>query len=561
MVKYIPQSPRWVGAGRNDCIAENGVVSSKHQLIGEAGVKIMKKGGNAVDAAVSAAFVDCVVEPAMNGLGGEGVMAIHLESGENIIIDYVGRPSKDCKPDMYELTEGYEKKGWKWRNVKENRNRIGHLACTTPGMVAGLTTALELYGTMSLDEVLEPAIKVAEEGFIIGWWTAASIFQRMKEFWRFDEWRRIYLHDGQFPYIPYSEDIRNPERLVNKDLAKSMRSIAKEGKDAFYKGWIAEAIEEEMIRGGGLISKEDLAQYEPIVHEPQLGNYRGYDILYDPTHSGTTMMQILNVLESFSLSDSGFGSSQTIHYMAEAIGLAFADRYKFMGDPGWVNVPQKGLVSKQYAEKLAAQIDHDKASPMIPGNPWPFEPENTTAIAVADKSGNFVSVNQTLVNSFGCGVVIPSTGICMNNAMYGLNPEPGYANSIDGRKRRIQNVCPTIVLNEAEPFMALGAPGGRNIQVSISQVIVHVVDFGMGIQEAIEAPRITRETREVYVDNRFNYTVLDELVKMGHDVVWVDQELKSWARPVGILRATDTGLLHGGVYWNHNGFESIAKGF
>jgi gamma-glutamyltranspeptidase/glutathione hydrolase len=295
--KYVPQSPRWVGAGRNDCIAENGMVSSKHPLIGNAGIKIMKNGGNAVDAAISAAFMDCVVEPAMNGLGGEGVMAIHLESGQNIIIDYVGRPSKDCQPDMYELTEGYEKKGWRWRNVQGSSNRIGHLACTTPGMVAGLTSALELYGTMSLEEVLEPAIKVAEEGFIVGWWTASSIFQRMREFWRFDEWRRIYLHDGRFPYIPYSEDMRSPDRLVNKDLAKSMRSIAQEGKEVFYKGWIASAIVEEMIKGGGLISKEDLAQYEPIIHEPELGNYRDHNILYDPTHAGTTMMQILNVLE------------------------------------------------------------------------------------------------------------------------------------------------------------------------------------------------------------------------------------------------------------------------
>jgi gamma-glutamyltranspeptidase/glutathione hydrolase len=232
-----------------------------------------------------------------------------------------------------------------------------------------------------------------------------------------------------------------------------------------------------------------------------------------------------------------------------------------MGDPGWVEVPQKGLVSKQYAEELESRIDPMKANPMIPGDPWPHEPENTTALTVADKAGNFVSVNQTLVNSFGCGVVIPGTGICMNNAMYGLNPEPGHANSIDGRKRRIQNVCPTILLKDGNPFMALGAPGGRNIQVSLSQVIVHVIDFGMGIQEAIEAPRITRETMEVYVDNRFPEVVRDDLTEMGHDVVWVDQELKSWARPVGVLRDSETRLLHGGVYWNHNGFESIAMGY
>jgi gamma-glutamyltranspeptidase/glutathione hydrolase len=559
--KYVPQSPRWVGAVRNDCIAENGMVSSKHPLIGEAGIKIMKKGGNAVDAAISSAFMNCVVEPAMNGLGGEGVMAIHLESGKNIIIDYVGRPSKDCKPDMYDLLDGYEKKGWKWRNVVGNANRIGHLACTTPGIVAGLTTALELYGTMSLKEVIEPAIKVAEEGFIVGWGTASSIFQRMRELCRFDEWRRIYLYDGRFPYIPYSVDMRNPDRLVNNELAKSMKSIAKEGREAFYKGWIADAIVTEMARGGGLISKEDLAIYEPIIHEPELGNYRGHDILYDPTHAGTTMIQILNILEGFDLRSCGFGSSETIHLVAEAIGLAFADRYKYMGDPGWINVPQKGLVSKEYAEKLRERINLENANPMIPGDPWPYEPGNTTALAVGDKAGNFVCVNQTLVNSFGCGVVVPDTGICMNNAMYGLNPEPGHANSIDGRKRRIQNVCPLIVMNDNGPFMALGAPGGRNIQVSLSQVIVHVVDFEMGIQEAIEAPRITRETMEVYVDNRYPNNVHAELRKMGHNVAWVYQELKSWARPVGVLREAETRLLHGGVYWNHNGFESIAMGF
>jgi gamma-glutamyltranspeptidase/glutathione hydrolase len=559
--KYISQSPRWRTAGRDDCIAKNGVVASKHRLISEAAVDIMRSGGNAVDAAVSAAFMDCVVEPAMNGIGGEGVMAIHLESGENIIIDYVGRPSTKSLPDMYELIEGYEQKGWKWRNVLKNANRIGHLACTTPGTVAGLTIALERYGTMKLNEVLKPAIKVAEEGFVVGWWTAASIFQRMREFWKYDEWKRIYLQNETFPYIPYSEDLSNPEVLVNKDLAKCLRAIAEKGREVFYKGWIADSIVKEMQKGGGIISIDDLAMYEPIIHNPKPGSYRENDVFYDPTHSGITMMQILNILEGYDLESFGFGSPTSIHIVAEAIGLAFADRYKYLGDPGWIDVPQKGLVSKEYAEELRGRIGLEEANVIISGDPWPYEPENTTALAVADKAGNFVCINQTLVNSFGCGVVVPGTGICMNNAMYGLNPEPGHANSIDGRKRRIQNVCPTIVLKDGEPFMALGAPGGRNIQVSISQVIVHVIDFKMGIQEAIEAPRITRETKTVYVDNRFSAGVQDALKKMGHDIVWIDQELKSWARPVGVLRDPKTRLLHGGVYWNHNGFESIALGY
>jgi gamma-glutamyltranspeptidase/glutathione hydrolase len=561
VLSNIYQRRRWIGAGRHDCVAENGMGASKHPLIGEAGVDIMRKGGNAVDAAVAAAFVDCVVEPAMNGIGGEGVMAIHLESGENVIVDYVGRPAQSCTPDMYELT-GDAEPGWMgWRRVVGDANVVGHKACTTPGTVAGLAAALELYGTMSLKDVMKPAIRAAEEGFVVGWWTASHIFQGMKLFSRFPEWKRLFLHDGQLPYIPYMHGMPAPERLVNEDLAKSLRAIAEDGAGAFYRGWIAEAISDEMERGGGFITMDDLGIYEPIIHEPELGSYRGYTVVYDPTHSGTTMMQILNLLEGYDLAASGFGTTETIHLVAEAIGLAFADRFRYMGDPGYVDVPQRALVSKEYAEELRERIDLKKATAIEPGDPWPYEPECTTALAVADGAGNLVCVNQTLVNSFGCGVVIPGTGIVMNNAMYGLDPEPGHANSIDGRKRRIQNVCPTILLKEGEPFLAVGAPGGRAIQIAVAQVIVNVVDHGMGIQEAIEAPRITRETSTVYIDNRIPSDVPGALTAMGHDIVWVDQELQNWARPVGVLVDPETGLLHGGVQCNFTGFESVAIGF
>jgi gamma-glutamyltranspeptidase/glutathione hydrolase len=535
------------------------MVAAKHPYIGEAGLKMLQEGGNAVDAAVAAAFMDAVVEPAMNGIGGEGVMTIHLATGENVIVDYVGRPAQSCYADMFDLEENIEP-GWMgWRRVKGDANVVGHKACTTPGAVAGLTTALERYGTLSLEEVMAPAIKVAEEGFVVGWWTASHIFRRMRIFSRFPEWRRVYLHKGRFPYLPYSEGMESPERLVNPDLAKALKAISEGGPEAFYKGWIAEAIAEEMERGGGLITMEDLAMYEPIVHEPEPGTYRGHEIFYDPTHSGTTMFQILKILEGYDLNSLGFGTPEAIHLMAEAIGLAFADRFLYMGDPGWVDVPQKGMVSEGYAEELRERINIDEAMDISHGDPWPHEPEHTTALAVGDGEGNLVAVNQTLVNAFGCGVVIPGTGIVMNNAMYGLDPEPGTANSIDGRKRRIQNVCPTVVLRDGGPHMALGAPGGRAIQISISQVISHVIDHGMGIQEAIEAPRITRETSTVYTDNRFPIEVRDGLLARGHDVVWVDQEIQNWARPVGVLRDGE-GLLHGGVQCHFNSFESVAVG-
>jgi gamma-glutamyltranspeptidase/glutathione hydrolase len=557
---FIYQKHRWTGAGRHPCVAENAVVASKHPLIGEAGLKMIRLGGNAVDAAVASAFMDCVMEPAMNGIGGEGVMTIHLESGENIVIDYVGRPASASNPEMYEL-EGVTEAGWMgWKKVKGDENVVGHKACVVPGTVAGLSAALERYGALTLRQVIEPAAKAAEEGFVVGWWTSDHIFRRMEAFWRFDEWRRVYLRDGRFPYLPYNQEMVQPHTLRNPELANCLRAIMNEGPDVFYRGWIADALVKDVQRGGGLITMEDMAMYEPIIHSPQPGSYRGHQVVYDPTHSGTTMMQILNILEGYDIASMGYGSPEAVHLVAEAIGLAFADRFKYMGDPGYVDVPQRGLTSKEYAATLRKRISLDKAGAVESGDPWPHEPECTTALAVADKAGNMVCVNQTLVNSFGCGVVIPGTGIVMNNAMYGLDPTPGNANSIDGRKRRIQNVCPTVVLREGEPFMVLGAPGGRNIQVSVAQVISHVVDYGMGIQDAVDAPRVTRETGEVFVDSRLPLRVWERLKEMGHDVVWVDAELKSWGRPVAVLRDPESGLLHGGVYTLLTGFESMAVG-
>lgn len=556
---FIHQQRRWVGASRADCVASNGMVASKHKLISEAGVKMLKKGGNAVDAAVAAAFMDCVVEPAMNGIGGEGVMTIHLESGENVVIDYVGRPPATSSPDMYKLEEGAEP-GWMgWKKVRNNENVMGYKASVVPGTVAGLTLALDEYGSMNLNEVMQPAIDVALDGFVVGWWTADHIFRRMEAFWKYSEWRKIYLRNERFPYLPYSHELAAPHVLKNPQLSRCLGSIAAGGSSVFYHGWIAEAISSDMAENGGLITLDDMAAYEPIVLTPEPGNYRGYEVVYDPTHSGTTMMQILNIIEGYDFNEMPYGSPEALHRVSEAIGLAFADRFKYMGDPGWVDVPQKGMTSKEYAVESRKRIDPEKAGAITSGDPWPYEPENTTALTTADKAGNFVAVNQTNVNSFGSGIVIPKTGIVMNNAMYGLDPEPGKANSIDGRKRRIQNVCPTVVLKEGEGYIAMGAPGGRNIQVSIAQAIHYIIDYGFGVQDAVDAPRVTRETSTVFLDSRFPSETRDKLVAMGHDINYIDPELKSWGRPVGVLKGSD-GMLHGGVYSLLTGFESLAVG-
>ncbi|MFQ6075815.1 MAG: gamma-glutamyltransferase, partial [Candidatus Bathyarchaeia archaeon] len=448
-----------------------------------------------------------------------------------------------------------------WRRVKDDANIVGYKAPTVPGTVAGLAKALELYGTMELREVMEPAIKTAEEGFVVGWWTASHVMRTMRTFSKFPEWRRIFLREGKYPPSPYTHALRaTPDILANKDLAKSLQLIADEGPDAFYRGEIAQAIAQDMAENDGLITAEDLAIYEPIVLDPIPGTYRGYEVIYDPSHAGTTLMEILNILEGFDLAGYGFGSLEHLHIMAEAIGLAYADRFEYMGDPGFIQVPQRGLVSKEYAKELQERISLEKATEIAPGDPWPYE-ECTTALTVVDEERNAVAINQTLVNAFGSGVVIPGTGIVLNNAMYGLNPEPGHANSISGRKRRIQNVCPTILLQNGKPFMAVGAPGGRAIQTSILQTIVHVIDFGMDVQSTIEAPRITREVGETQIDSRFSREVCDRLREMGHQIAHIDKEIGNWARPVAILIDPEKNLLYGGVEWHFLGFESEAIGY
>jgi gamma-glutamyltranspeptidase/glutathione hydrolase len=309
-----------------------------------------------------------------------------------------------------------------------------------------------------------------------------------------------------------------------------------------------------------MITTDDFAMYEPIILEPVPGKYSEFEVIYDPSHAGTTLMEMLNIVEGFDLATSGFGSREHLHIVAEAIGFAYADRFVYMGDPSVIEVPQKGLTSKEYAKELRARINLKQAATLTAGTPWSYE-ECTTALAVVDKDRNTVVINQTLVNAFGSGVVIAGTGIVMNNAMYGLNPEPNHANSIKGRKRRIQNVCPTILLKDRRPFMAVGAPGGRAIQTSILQTIINVIDFEMDIQSAIEAPRITREIGEIQMDNRYQKSVCDELRKMGHDIAYIDKEIGNWARPVGITVDHRDRLLYGGVECHFLGFESEAIGY
>jgi len=439
-------------ASRRPVVAKKGMVVSASRIASEVGVQILKKGGNAVDAAVATAFALAVTYPQAGNIGGGGFMLIRLaDSGKVIFIDY--------------------------------RERAPYKASR---------------GTMSLPEVMAPAIRLAEEGFVVDRFLARSFARRAKDFSQFESTAKVFLKkDG----TTYSEG----EVFRQPDLARTLRLIAEKGPDAFYRGEIADLIVREMKRGGGLITKKDLAEYRAVVREPVVGNYRGYTVYSAPPPSsgGICLLELLNILEGYDLKGMGFGSSATISLMAEAEKLVYADRAEFLGDPDFVKMPVSGLISKKYASFLRKKISLARAMPSTKvshGNPWMFEDEETTHFSVVDERGNAVSNTYTLNGSFGSMVVVDGAGFLLNNEMDDFSIKPGYpniyglvggeANAIAPGKRMLSSMTPTIITKGGKLFMVIGSPGGSTIITTVLQVILNVIDHGMNIQQAIDAPRV-----------------------------------------------------------------------
>jgi len=477
-------------ASRRPVVAKKGMVVSASRIASEVGVQILKKGGNAVDAAVATAFALAVTYPQAGNIGGGGFMLIRLaDSGKVIFIDYRERAPYKASRDMY-----LDEKG----QVILKASTKGYLASGVPGTVAGLALALKRYGTMSLPEVMAPAIRLAEEGFVVDRFLARSFARRAKDFSQFESTAKVFLKkDG----TTYSEG----EVFRQPDLARTLRLIAEKGPDAFYRGEIADLIVREMKRGGGLITKKDLAEYRAVVREPVVGNYRGYTVYSAPPPSsgGICLLELLNILEGYDLKGMGFGSSATISLMAEAEKLVYADRAEFLGDPDFVKMPVSGLISKKYASFLRKKISLARAMPSTKvshGNPWMFEDEETTHFSVVDERGNAVSNTYTLNGSFGSMVVVDGAGFLLNNEMDDFSIKPGYpniyglvggeANAIAPGKRMLSSMTPTIITKGGKLFMVIGSPGGSTIITTVLQVILNVIDHGMNIQQAIDAPRV-----------------------------------------------------------------------
>lgn len=482
--------------------AKNGMVVSSQHLASQVGVDILKMGGNAIDAAVAVGYAQAVVNPCCGNIGGGGFMTIHLANGEDTFINFRETAPAAASANMY-----LDEKG----NVKKGASLYGYLAAGVPGTVLGLDTAQRKYGKLTRQQVMEPAIKLAREGFILNRGDTDILDTTIAKFRDDPEAARIFLRENGDPLQP-------GDRLIQTDLANTLESIAQNGPDAFYQGKIPQAVEAAAKKGGGILTAKDFADYRIAETAPITCSYRGYEFVSAPPPSsgGVTLCEILNVLEGYDLKASGFNSAQTIHTMTEAMRHAYMDRNTFLGDPAFVKNPTEKLLSKEYAAEIRKQIQPELATPSSHVQPGmePHEKPETTHYSIVDHNGNAVSTTYTINGRFGSVVIAPGTGFFLNDEMddftvkvgeqnmYGL--VQGATNAIAPGKRPLSSMTPTLVTKDGKVFMVVGSPGGSRIITITLQTVLNVIDHGMAPQEAVDAPRIHHQwlPDEVYFEQR-----------------------------------------------------------
>ena len=519
--------------------AKNGMVASQEALASAIGRDILQQGGNAVDAAVAVGFALAVTLPRAGNIGGGGFMLIHdAKKNETIAIDYREKAPKAAFRDMYLDENG---------NADEERSRYHGLAVGVPGTVDGLLLALAEHGTMTREQVLAPAIRLAEEGFTVTPGLSSSLQGLAERMRKWPSTAKIFYHEDGRALQP-GETLKQPE------LAASLRRIAAQGRDGFYQGETADKIIAAIKGAGGTMTAEDLRDYHSVKREPVRGDYRGYEIVSmpPPSSGGIHIIQILNILEGYDLHASGANTAKTIHLMAEAMQLAYADRAEYLGDPDFIKIPVKGLTSQKYADSLRAKIDPDKARPgaeIRHSDPLPYESDQTTHYSVVDKDGNAVANTYTLNFSYGTGLVADGTGILLNNEMDDFSAKPGVpngygliggdANAVEAGKRPLSSMSPTIVFKDGKPFLVTGSPGGSRIITTVLQIISNVIDHDMNIAEATHAPRIHDQWTpdEIRVEHALNADTVRLLENMGHKV-----ERKSAMGSTQSIMVTPEGL-------------------
>ena len=477
-----------LAASRPAVEAEHGMVVSSQHYAAEAGRRILEAGGNAIDAAVAVGYALAVVEPCCGNIGGGGFMTIHLADGRDTFINFRETAPAAATERMYLDAKG---------NAITDLSLYGYLAAGVPGTVMGLDRALTEYGRLSRAKVMAPAIRLARDGFVLSRGDTDLLDTQVARFGKDPVAARIFLRtDGQ-PFRP-------GDRLVQKDLAATLALIARRGPDAFYKGPIAKAVEKASKANGGILTAQDFANYTVTEGPPVTCSYRGYVLVSSPPPSsgGTTICEILNVLEGYDMSALGFRSAQSVHLMVEAMRHAYLDRNTFLGDPAFVKNPLDRLLSKDYAAAIRSKIDPEKAmasKEVQPGTP-PHEKSETTHYSVVDHEGNAVAVTYTINGRFGANVIAPGTGFFLNDEMDDFTVKPGVpnlfglvqgtANAIAPGKRPLSSMSPTLVTKDGKIFLVLGSPGGSRIITITLETVMNIVDYGMAPQEAVDAPRI-----------------------------------------------------------------------
>lgn len=527
----------------SDVAGTNGMVSSASKYASQVGIDILKSGGNAIDAAVAMGFALTVTYPQAGNIGGGGFMMIRTKDSSVTSIDYREKAPAGSSRDMFLDSKG---------EYDPEKSQFGHLSAGVPGSVAGMLYALEKYGSMKREDILKPAIELAENGFVIEQRFAESLSSNKKDFDKFQSTKKIFS----------SSKFKEGDLFVQKDLANTLKLISIHGRDGFYSGITADLIEQEMKRGNGLIAKDDLKNYLPMERKPLSTNYKGYEVysMAPPTSGGVALITLLNMIESDEIPQMNNVSaySNYVHIITECMKRVFADRSEYLGDADFFSVPVSDLTSKRYAKERRKQIYDSLATPskdIFPGlQTFYKESDQTTHYSVIDKDGNMVSVTTTLNNTYGSFVVVDGAGFLLNDEMDDFSSKPGVpnmygligseANSIQPNKRMLSSMTPTIILKDKKPFMLIGSPGGGKIITTVFQVITNVIDFGLPINEAIDKPRFHHQWYPEYIQfelGALSSLIMGMLQSKGHTLKQIDD----FGRAEGILIDWDNHNYYG----------------
>lgn len=534
---------------KQEVVGSKGVVASNHPLASLAGIEMLTAGGNAIDAAIATMFALSVVEPMMVGITGAGFINYYNSRDKSsVTIDNYCTAPLAATEDMFVPVSNE----WPdYMETKNEENRYGYLSVGVPAALQAWCNVEEKYGVLGIERVIRPAIRFAKEGFAVSDYLSGIVANNKEILSIYPASKSLFVSKG----IP----LKSGDMLSNDDYAKTLEDIAHNGTATLTEGFLGHAIAKDMKSNNGIISMDDLNQYKIKYREPVRGTYRGYEIVgVGPVSSGAThIIQALNIIEGFDVKEMQFGSVEYIHLIAETLKLVFADRFKYMGDPDFVKVPVEGLISKEYGQHCRQKIDLSKSSSFEHDNPAAFatESKTTTHITVADETGSVVSMTQTLNDAFGSRVTVPGTGVLLNNTMYNFDPHPGTANSVAPGKRVLSSMAPITVFKSGKPFMSLGTPGARRIFPSVLQGIINVIDHGMSLQEAVEAPRIWTQGQNLELEPDISPDVIEPLIQKGHVIEGVERVAGGMN---GVL-FDDTGSIHGAACWRADG-SPIAVG-